>query len=79
MPIGVVFPRNEFGGDVGAVGAYAQGVVQLGYPHLLAFAPLVGADPAVHKGRAGPCSADSSPADHRRGLLKPIETFLRRP
>ena len=32
MPIGVVFPRNEFGGDVGAVGAYAQGVVLLGYP-----------------------------------------------
>ena len=54
-------PRNEFGGDVGAVGAYAQGVVQLGYPHLLAFDHLVGADPAVHKGRAGPRSADSSP------------------
>ena len=61
MQIGVVFPRNEFGGDVGAVGAYAQGVVQLGYPHLLAFDHLVGADPAVHKGRAGPRSADSSP------------------
>ena len=61
MQIGVVFPRNEFGGDGGAVGAYAQGVVQLGYPHLLAFDPLVGADPAVHKGRAGPRSADSSP------------------
>ena len=61
MQIGVVFPRNEFGGDVGAVGAYAQGVVLLGYPHLLAFDDLVGADPAVHKGRAGPRSADSSP------------------
>ena len=60
MQIGVVFPRNEFGGDVGAVGAYAQGVEQLGYPHLLAFDHLVGADPAVHKGRAGPRSADAS-------------------
>ena len=61
MQIGVVFSRNEFGGDVGAVGAYAQRVVLLGYPHLLAFDHLVGADPAVHKGRAGPRSADSSP------------------
>jgi hypothetical protein len=61
MQIGVVFARNEFRGDVGAVGAYAQGVEQLGHPHLLAFDHLVGADPVAHKGRAAPRSADSSP------------------
>ena len=62
MQIGVVFPRNEFGGDVGAVGAYAQGVVLLGYPHLLAFDQFGRCRPrGPQQGRAGPRSADSSP------------------
>lgn len=54
MRIGVVFPQTELGGDVSAVRAYAQGVEQLGYTHLLAYDHVVGADPAVHRGWAGP-------------------------
>src|ERR1700687_2896618 len=50
MQIGVVFPQTELGGDVGAVRAYAEGVEQLGYAHLLAYDHVVGADRAVHKG-----------------------------
>ena len=53
MQIGVVFPQTELGGDVGAVRAYAEGVEQLGYAHLLAYDHVVGADPAVHHGWAG--------------------------
>jgi probable F420-dependent oxidoreductase len=54
MQIGVVFPQTELGGDVRAVRAYVQGVEQLGYAHLLAYDHVVGADPAVHQGWAGP-------------------------
>src|SRR6202023_2982296 len=54
MQIGVVFPQTELGGDVGAVRAYAQTVDELGYSHLLAYDHVVGADPAVHQGWAGP-------------------------
>ena len=54
MQIGVVFPQTELGGDVGAMRAYAQGVEQLGYAHLLAYDHVVGADPAIHQGWAGP-------------------------
>jgi len=53
MQIGVVFPQTELGGDVGAVRAYAEGVEQLGYAHLLAYDHVVGADPAVHQGWDG--------------------------
>ena len=52
--VGVVFPQTELGGDVGAVRAYAHGVEQLGYTHLLAYDHVVGADPAVYKGWSGP-------------------------
>src|SRR4029453_6781716 len=54
MRIGVVFPQTELGGDVGAVRAYGEGVAGLGYTHLLAYDHVVGADPAVHQGWAGP-------------------------
>jgi probable F420-dependent oxidoreductase len=54
MRIGVVFPQTELGGDPSAVRAYAQGVEQLGYAHLVAYDHVVGADPAVHQGWAGP-------------------------
>src|SRR5258707_8842064 len=49
MQIGVVFPQTEFGGDVGAVQAYAQGVDDLGFRHLIAYDHILGADPAVHR------------------------------
>ncbi len=54
MQIGVVFPQTEMGSDIGAVRAYAQGVEELGFAHLLAYDHVVGADPAVHAGWNGP-------------------------
>jgi probable F420-dependent oxidoreductase len=54
MQVGVIFPQTELGGDVGAVRAYAEGVADLGYAHLLAYDHVVGADPAVHRGWNGP-------------------------
>ena len=54
MRIGVVFPQTELGGDVSALRAYAQGVEQLGFTHVLAYDHVLGADPTVHEGWAGP-------------------------
>jgi probable F420-dependent oxidoreductase len=54
MRIGVIFPQTELGGDVGAVRAYGEAIGGLGYTHLLAYDHVVGADPAVHQGWAGP-------------------------
>ena len=54
MQIGVVFPQTEIGSDAGAIRAYAEGVEQLGYSHIVAYDHVVGADPAVHKGWSMP-------------------------
>jgi probable F420-dependent oxidoreductase len=54
MRIGVIFPQTEIGGDVGAVRAYGQAVEALGYTHVVAYDHVVGADPTVHAGWAGP-------------------------
>ena len=54
MRIGVVFPQTEIGADSGAVRAYAQRVEELGFRHVLAYDHVLGADPAVHPGWAGP-------------------------
>lgn len=54
MRTGVIFPQTELGGDVGAVRAYAQAAESLGFSHLLAYDHVLGADPAVHEGWAGP-------------------------
>jgi probable F420-dependent oxidoreductase len=54
MRIGVTFPQTELGGDASAVRAYGQRVEELGYTHLLAYDHVVGADPEVHEGWAGP-------------------------
>ena len=54
MQVGVVFPQTEIGADPGAVRAYAEGVESFGYRHLLAYDHVVGADPSVHRGWAGP-------------------------
>jgi probable F420-dependent oxidoreductase len=54
MRIGVVFPQTEIGADAGAVRAYAEHVEGLGFAHLLAYDHVVGADPAIHTGWAGP-------------------------
>ena len=60
MRIGVVFPQTELGGDRGAVRAYAQGVQDLGFAHLLAYDHVLGADPAVHQGWNGPYDVHTS-------------------
>jgi probable F420-dependent oxidoreductase len=54
LKIGVIFPQTELGGDVGAVRAYGEAVEDLGYNHLVAYDHVVGADPAIHAGWAGP-------------------------
>lgn len=54
MRIGAVFPQTELGGDASAVRTYGQRVEELGFTHLLAYDHVVGADPAVHTGWAGP-------------------------
>jgi probable F420-dependent oxidoreductase len=60
MHIGVVFPQTEIGADVGAVRAYAEGIETMGYAHLLAYDHVLGADPAVHVGWAGPYDIDTT-------------------
>ncbi len=54
MRIGVVFPQTEIGADVGAVRAYAEGVGELGFTHVLVYDHVVGADPVVHAPWTGP-------------------------
>ena len=54
MRIGVVFPQTELGGDAGAVRAYALGVQELGFSHVLVYDHVVGADPVAHPGWNGP-------------------------
>ena len=59
MEIGVVLPQTELGASADAVRAYARGVEELGYAHVLAYDHVVGADPAVHEGWAGPYDVDT--------------------
>ena len=54
MQIGAVLPQTELGADTGAVRAWAQGVTELGYAHILAYDHVLGADPQVHQGWNGP-------------------------
>src|ERR1700742_5314111 len=60
MRIGVVFPQTELGGDPAVVRAYAQGVEELGFTHILAYDHVVGADPKVHRGWHGPYNIHST-------------------
>ncbi|HXQ90074.1 MAG TPA: TIGR03619 family F420-dependent LLM class oxidoreductase, partial [Acidimicrobiales bacterium] len=60
MRIGVVFPQTEIGGDTGAVRAYAEQVEGFGFTHVLAYDHVLGADPTVHRGWAGPYDVDST-------------------
>ncbi len=60
MQIGVVFPQTELGGDPDAVRAYAQGVEQLGYRHLLVYDHVLGADPTVHAPWRGPYDVNTT-------------------
>jgi probable F420-dependent oxidoreductase len=60
MQIGVVFPQTEMGGDVAAVRDWADAVEGLGYAHAIAYDHVVGADPAVHEGWAGPYDVNTT-------------------
>src|SRR6478752_2389534 len=60
MRVGVVFPQTELGGDAAAVRAYGQRVEELGFTHILAYDHVVGADPSVHTGWAGPYDIDTT-------------------
>jgi len=60
MQIGVIFPQTEIGSDAGAVRAYAATVEELGFTHLVAYDHVLGADPAVHQGWAGPYDVDTT-------------------
>jgi probable F420-dependent oxidoreductase len=60
MNIGVVFPQTEIGADVEVVRRYAQRVEELGFTHLLAYDHVLGADPAVHRGWAGPYNVSTT-------------------
>ena len=50
MRIGVIFPCNEIGADVGAIRAYAQAAEDLGYHHFEVFDHVVG-EPSNYAGR----------------------------
>jgi probable F420-dependent oxidoreductase len=52
--IGAVFPQTEIGGHPEEVRAYAQAVEAAGYDHILIYDHVLGADPTVHPGWAGP-------------------------
>ena len=60
MQLGVVFPQTEIGPDPGPIRAYAGAVAELGYRHLLTYDHVVGADPAVYPGWAGPYDLHST-------------------
>jgi probable F420-dependent oxidoreductase len=60
MRIGVVFPQTEIGADGGAVRAYAETVEDLGFTHVLAYDHVLGVDPEVHPGWAGPYDLKST-------------------
>jgi probable F420-dependent oxidoreductase len=54
MRVGVVLPQTELGGEAAAVRTYIEGVADCGFAHVLAYDHVVGADPTVHAGWAGP-------------------------
>lgn len=59
MQIGVVFPQTEIEPQVAAIRTYAVEVEQLGFAHLSAYDHVLGADPAIHAGFAGPYDLSS--------------------
>jgi probable F420-dependent oxidoreductase len=60
MQIGVVLPQTEIGADAAAIRAYGQGVEELGFQHIMAYDHVVGADPAIYEGWAGPYDVTST-------------------
>ena len=58
MQLGAVLPHNEIGTDPGAMKAYAQGVEDLGFSHMLLYDHVLGADPNRPGGFKGPYDKD---------------------
>jgi probable F420-dependent oxidoreductase len=54
VKLGAGFPQTEIGADVGGVRAFAQGVAELGFDHLLAYDHVLGADRERHGHLVGP-------------------------
>jgi hypothetical protein len=60
MKLGAVFPQTEIGPDPAAVRAYAEGVRELGFVHLMAYDHVLGADRDTHSHLTGPYRGWSS-------------------
>ena len=60
MQIGVVYPQTELASDPTTIRAYVSGVEQLGFRRILTYDHVLGADPAVHPGWAGPYDIDTT-------------------
>jgi probable F420-dependent oxidoreductase len=58
--IGATFPQTEFDGGPTQIRDYVTTVERCGYAHILAYDHVLGADPAVHAGWAGPYDIDST-------------------
>jgi len=56
--VGAVFPQTEIGPDPAAVRAYAEGVQELGFVHLMAYDHVLGADRETHTHLTGPYRAE---------------------
>ena len=56
--VGAVFPQTEIGPDRGAVRAFAEGVAESGFDHLLAYDHVLGADRERHQHLLGPYRAE---------------------
>jgi probable F420-dependent oxidoreductase len=59
MRIGAVFPQTEIGNDPGVIRAWAQGVEELGYRHILAFDHVLGAGTDTRPDWRGPYTSDT--------------------
>ena len=60
MQIGVVYPQTELAPDPATLRAYARGVEDLGFRHLLVYDHVLGADPAAYPGWDGPYDVDTT-------------------
>jgi probable F420-dependent oxidoreductase len=58
MKLGAVFPQTEIGPDRAAVRAFAEGVAEVGFDHLLAYDHVLGADRERHQHLLGPYRAE---------------------
>jgi probable F420-dependent oxidoreductase len=58
VKLGAVFPQIEIGPDPGDVRAFAQGVAELGFDHLMAYDHVLGADRERHQHLIGPYRAE---------------------